>query len=231
MTRRCTYLLLAIATLSCVPGSVSAAESAAQRAVKTSNDTDVSQITLHSIAPSKQYTITSDDWQRSGTKVSADLRFIKPKIPGASQSTTQPTIVAAKQSMVSQPGDTERQAAQCSATKRIAETGGAPIELPTCETSRRPVQPAITIISDEANDRERAEAAIARLRELIEQPEVVPVAVNASHEQPAEMQPVADTSTGAIRWTVDRLRHVAQKFAGEARTPLPRHGRDRRFGR
>jgi hypothetical protein len=221
------------AALSFVSGAAQAAEPAAKHPQWASGDESPRQLELQPSVRAAQYTISSDDWKRSGTNVSADLRFRKPKIPGTSQGTIQAGIEKAMPSLTGKPSDAEQHATHCSATKCLVETCGTSVEYPTFQESLPPGQPAITIISDVPTDRERAEAAVARLKELIEQPVAEPAPIIVSHGQPSEMQPVDDTSTtstGAVRWTVDRLRLVAQKLAGGARPPLPRDSRGRPAG-
>jgi hypothetical protein len=227
MTCRSTLFFGLIAVLWFVPGAGQAADSNAQPAVWRSGDGSTPQIALQPGVRVPQYTITSEDWQKSRAKVSADLRFTKPKIPTSSQSTTQPTTAPANPPPIIQPGDIKRQATQSTPPKRVVETPSAPVETPTRQEPPLPVRAHITIISDEANDRERAYAAVARLNELIAQPELVathtnheqPVAeaaTNMHYEQPFETQSVGDASTGAIRSTVEQLRLIARRLTGRA---------------
>lgn len=238
MTSRSTLFFGLIAALWFVPGAGQAADSSAQQAVWRSGNGSAPQITLQPSVRMAQYTITSEDWQKSRAKVSVDLRFTKPKIPTSSQltgqSTTPPTAGPANPPPTIQPGDIKRQPPQSTPPKRIVETPSAPADTPSLQERRLPVRTHITVISDEANDRERAYAAVARLNELIAQPEpaaaihtnheqpVAEAATNTYYEQPIETQSVADASTGPIRSTVEQLRLIARKLTGRTGPPESR---------
>jgi hypothetical protein len=234
MTCRSTLLFGLIAALWFVPSAGQAAGTNAQQAVWRSGNGDAPQITLQPGVRMAQYTITSEEWQKSRAKVSAELHFTKPKIPTSSQLTTPPTPASANPPPTIQPGDIKRQPPQSTPPKRIVEASSPPAETPIRQEPRLAVRPHITIISDEANDRERAYAAVARLNELIEQPKpaavtytnheqpVAEAAANTYCEQPSETQPVDDPPTGAIRSTVEQLRLIARKLTGRAGPPESR---------
>ncbi|HJQ78717.1 MAG TPA: hypothetical protein VJ828_02120 [Lacipirellulaceae bacterium] len=234
MTCRSTLLFGLIAAVWFVPSAGHAAAANAQQAVWRSGNGGAPQITLQPGVRMVQYTITSDDWQKSRTKVSAELHFTKPKIPSSSQLTTPPTAGPANPPPVIQHGDIKLQPTQSTPHKRIVEASSPPAETPSRPEPRLAVRPHVTIISDEANDRERAYAAVARLNELIEQPDpaaatytnheqpVAEAATNTYCEQPFETQPVDDPPTGAIRSTVEQLRLIARKLTGRARPPESR---------
>lgn len=242
MTCQSTIIFGLIAALWFVPGAGQAADSNAQQAVWRSGSAP--QITLQPSVRMAQYTITSEDWQKSRAKVSAELRFTKPKIPTSGQltgqSTTQPTKAPASPSPIIRPDNIKWQATQSTAPKRIVETASPPVETPSHQEPPLPVRKHITIISDAANNRERAYAAVARLNELIAQPEpavatdttqeepAAETATNTYFEQPVETQSVGDVSTGAIRSTVEQLRLIARKFTGRTG---PRDSRDGHWGK
>lgn len=242
MTCRSTFFFGLFAALWFVPGAGQAADSNAQQAVWRSGNGSAPQITLQPSVRMAQYTITSEDWQESRAKVSTDLRFTKPKIPtsgqSTGQSTTQPTTGPANPPQIIQPGDVKRQATQSTAPKRIVEAPIAPVESACPQEPPLPVRTHLTVISDEANDRERAYAGVARLNEFIEQTEpaaasdtnperpVAEAATNTIYEQPFEAQSVGNAPTGTIRSTVEQLRLIARKLTGRTRPALPRESRD-----
>jgi hypothetical protein len=238
MTCRSTLLVGLIATLSFVPCAGQGADSTPQKAVWTSGGQHEDSAERQASARVTQYTITSENWQRSRRQASDDLRFTKPKIPSSNPSATQPAIATARPTQISQSDDIKRQSNQYIAIKRIEETPSLPLEDASCEEPAPPARAEIIVISDVANDRERAYAAVARLKELIEQPEAAAAidisqeqleaeaANNTTYEQPFETQSVNDASTGAIRSTVEQLRLFARRLTERAKPSPPRESRD-----
>jgi hypothetical protein len=243
MTCRSTLLFGLIATLSFVPCASRGADSTPQRVVRTTGGQNDDAIVRQASARVTQYTITSDDWQRSRRQASDDLRFTKPKIPSSNPAATQPTTATAHPTQISQPDDIKRQPTQHTAIRRIEATRSSLLDDASCQEPAPPAGAAIIVISDAANDRERAYAAVARLKQLIDQPEAeaaiaisqeqpqAEAATNTTYEQPVETQSVNHASTGAIRSTIEQLRLFARRLTGRAGPTQPRERRDWRLDR
>lgn len=234
MTSRSRLRFALIAALSLVPFTGQAADTTAQQAQSTPNV--ISPTTRRASAVAAPYTIACEDWRQSHPQVPVDLRFRKPNLPTSSPSKNKPSTGTASLSPLSRPADTTAgPATPYIATKRIGALHGALVESPSGPARLLSRRPAITVISDAENDRQRAAAAVARLKQLIEQPKAE-AATPTSYEQavtmqPADVQPVAmpsvdGPSNGAIRSTVDQLRFMARRLTGSARPPRPRVHKD-----
>jgi hypothetical protein len=153
----------------------------------------------------------------------------------------QPVAAVPNASPLLQPDGIAVQSAQITATKRFEETRPAALNDACSQEPLAEGDAAITIISDEVNDRERAYAAAAMLKALIEQPEAEAAvdfneepyeagwATNESQETSFEIQPSDQASYGVIRAAMERMRFIAQRITEEARPSLPPE--ERNWGR
>jgi hypothetical protein len=235
MNGRSTILSGLIAGLLFVPGAGQAAEPA--QTVRASGNDSIPRIGLHPSEGSAQYTITSNDWQRTGTKVSAELRFMKPRIPGSRESAPQPTAGAAKHSRFSQPTNMEQESACYTAPSCVVEARGESVENASFQGTPPRFRTAVAIISDELNDRERAYAAAVRLKQFIEQPQPVETtgaeeqpeieaATVTYQEQPAETRLPDGAAPRVIRSPIEQLWLVARRLGQRAQPSEPRETRD-----
>jgi hypothetical protein len=221
-------------------GAAQAADAAGHQVV-CAHCENIPEIALKPSVSAVQFTVSSDDWQRSSPKPSGSLRFTKPKIPASSPSTIQPTAIPLNASPLLQPDSIAGQSAQKTVTKRFDETRPAVLNDVCPQESLAEGDAAITIISDDVNDRERAYAAAAMLKALIEHPEAeavtdfnealpeAGVATNTRQEPPFEIQPSDQASYGVIRAAMERMRFIAQRITEEARPSLPPE--ERNWGR
>jgi hypothetical protein len=240
MNCRSTILSWLIAGLLFVPAAGQAAEPA--QALGASGNDSIPRIGTQPSEGSAEYTISSDDWQRSGTKQSAELRFTKPKIPGSRESAPEATTGAVKHARVSQPADLEQESACSAAPNCVVEARGEPVEKPSFQETPAPIRATVTIISDEANDRERAYAAAMRLKQFIEQPQAVEAAgveeqpeieaITVTYqEQPAETRAPVEAAPSVIRSPIEQLWLVARRLGQSTQPSVPRETRDWRLRR
>jgi hypothetical protein len=143
---------------------------------------------------------------------------------------------------VSQPADLEQESACSAAPNCVVEARGEPVEKPSFQETPAPIRATVTIISDEANDRERAYAAAMRLKQFIEQPQAVEAAgveeqpeieaITVTYqEQPAETRAPVEAAPSVIRSPIEQLWLVARRLGQSTQPSVPRETRDWRLRR